>query len=219
MAGDNFSDHLTLEDVNFRFMLDISKLASNIRQSQDSGNYQTNADNLYWLVKTLWAINSFFIPMDAEIERLKLVKRAQKKFIDLKEAGEKTLVQHSKDKAVNITTSLSLDMLELLSKYLAQSGLLRERSGVATAGDRTIEISDGKILTTEEGDKRDNDTNISIKRLNLKSPIEDIGEKDEREENRKNFKHLPLEDYSSVDCDEEEGPLEDFEPILSDIDD
>lgn len=213
MAGDKFSDHLTLEDVNFRFMMDISKLSGNIRQSQDSGNYQTNADNLYWLIKTLWAINSFFIPEEAEIERLKMVKKAQTKFKKLKEAGEKTLVQHSKDKAVNITATLSLDMLELLSKYLAQGGLLRERSGVATAGDRTIEIKDGKIITSEDKPQVGLDKK-ELKKLNLKSPIEDVGEKDEEEKRNYSVAYSP-----DMGEDDEEGPIEQFEPLLSDIDD
>ena len=214
MAGDKFSDHLTLEDVNFRFMMDISKLSGNIRQSQDSGSYQTNADNLYWLIKTLWAINSFFIPEEAEIERLKMVKKAQTKFKKLKEAGEKTLVQHSKDKAVNITATLSLDMLELLSTYLAQGGLLRERSGVATAGDRTIEIKDGKIITSEDKPQVGLDKK-ELKKLNLKSHIEDVGEKDEEEEKR-NYSVAYSPDMGE---DDEEGPIEQFEPLLSDIDD
>jgi len=134
------TEKITLEDVVFRYMLDLSQTASKIRTSTDL-EYQKNADNYYYQVLALWGILGDYIDPATERKRLEILHRAKVKYLSLKNSqiGGKTLIKGRKDEVVSITMNAANQTLKIMSICLSKKGILKERSGSAVAGTRHIE--------------------------------------------------------------------------------
>lgn len=153
MAQSFSSEKITLEDVIFRYMLDLSQSAAKIRTSLDL-DYQKNADNYYFQVLTLWSILEDYIDPPVKKERIELLLKAEALYKELvSEQDEKPAIMKARrDQVVSLTFNVASKTLSLMSACLSKKGILRERSAQSVAGDGSLtdvqEISEEK---DEEG--------------------------------------------------------------------
>jgi len=134
------SEKVTLEDVVFRYMLDLSQSAAKIRTSMDL-DYQKNADNYYFQVMTLWSILGDYIDADVKEKRVDLLVRAEKRYekIMSDKAEKPAILRARKDQVVSLTFSVASKTLAMMSECLSKKGILRERSAQAVAGEQKLE--------------------------------------------------------------------------------
>jgi hypothetical protein len=146
------SDKVTLEDVVFRFMLDLSVSASKIRTSIDI-DYQKNVDNYYYQVMTLWSIVADYIDQSYKDQRKTLVKLAKTKYESIKKSSEgedkSVLLKNKRDQVVALTFSVASGTLQLMSECLAKKGILRERTASAIAGEKRLTEGDDSDMEEE----------------------------------------------------------------------
>lgn len=142
---------ITIETVDFNLLLQFGGLAGNLRNTPDPTIYLTNADNLYWLSRTLWDMNQQYLDADAIKERNKILADVQAKYKTLKESDKKKLVVQDKGKVCNLTAHLSVHTIRILMGALQKRGLIKERRAFAVAGEQFIRIlKDGTIADDEE---------------------------------------------------------------------
>jgi hypothetical protein len=134
------SEKITLEDVVFRYMLDLSQSAAKIRTSMDL-DYQKNADNYYFQVMTLWSILGDYIDEDVKEKRVDLLVRAEKRYNQIikDKADKPAILKARKDQVVSLTFSVASKTLAMMSECLSKKGILRERSAQAVAGEQQLE--------------------------------------------------------------------------------
>src|SRR5690606_32109871 len=134
------SEKITLEDVVFRYMLDLSQSAAKIRTSLDL-DYQKNADNYYFQVLTLWSILEDYIDEPVKQERIRLLLRAEamyKEIVSGKDA-KPAVMKERRDQVVSLTFSVASKALALMSSCLSKKGILRERSAQSVAGEGRLQ--------------------------------------------------------------------------------
>lgn len=153
MAQSFSSEKITLEDVVFRYMLDLSQSAAKIRTSLDL-DYQKNADNYYFQVLTLWSILEDYIDPPVRRERLELLLKAEALYANIisEQDDKPAIMKARRDQVVSLTFSVASKTLALMSSCLSKKGILRERSAQSVAGDGALqdvqEVSEEK---DEEG--------------------------------------------------------------------
>lgn len=150
--GQSFSsEKITLEDVIFRYLMDLSVSAAKIRTSMDL-DYQKNADNYYFQVITLWSILADYMDEDVKQARLKLLIRAEKKYKDMMVDldAKPAVIMARRDQVVSLTFSVSARTLALMSACLSKKGILKERSAQAVAGDGALEDTDNPLENPQE---------------------------------------------------------------------
>jgi len=153
--GQSFSsEKITLEDVIFRYLMDLSSSAAQIRTSMDL-DYQKNADNYYFQVLTLWSILSDYLDPDVKKARILLLIRAEKKYNSLieEQAKKPAVVMARRDEIVSLTFSVAAKTLSLMSECLSKKGILRERSAQSVAGEGTLEDIDNLTAENPEGEE------------------------------------------------------------------
>jgi hypothetical protein len=152
MMAQSASEKITLEDVVFRYMLDLSQSAAKIRTSLDL-DYQKNADNYYFQVLTLWSILEDYIDEPAKRDRIMLLLRAEAMYKELVKEGEAkpAMMKARRDQVVSLTFSVASKTLSLMSKCLSKKGILRERSAQSVAGEG--QLRDVEEVVVEERDE------------------------------------------------------------------
>lgn len=142
MAQNQSSEKITLEDVVFRYMLDLSQSSAKIRTSLDV-DYQKNADNYYFQVMTLWSILEDYIDYPIKQQRIMLLLEAEamyKEIIEGTDAKAKpAIVKARRDQVVSLTFNVAAKTLSLMSSCLSKKGILRERSAQSVAGEGVLE--------------------------------------------------------------------------------
>lgn len=142
---------ITIETVDFNLLLQLGGLAGNLRNTPDPTVYLTNADNLYWLSRTLWDMNQQYLDDTAIKERNQILADVQKRYKEMKEANDKKLVIRDKGKVGNLTAHLSIHTIRILMGRLQARGLIKERRAFAIAGEQYVHIlKDGTIADDEE---------------------------------------------------------------------
>lgn len=144
------SEKITLEDVVFRYMMDISQTSGKIRTSTDL-EYQKNADNFYYQVNALWSIVGDYIDPVTERKRMEILHKAKVKYEDLQkqQKDKPQLVKSRRDEIVALTVNSANQTLRLLSVCLSKKGILRERSSSAVAGAKKVEDNEEAAMDAE----------------------------------------------------------------------
>lgn len=144
------SEKVTLEDVVFRYMMDISQTSAKIRTSTDL-EYQKNADNFYYQVNALWSIVGDYIDPPTEKKRLEILHKAKARYelLQQEQREKPQLVKSRRDEIVALTVNSANQTLRLLSVCLSKKGILRERSGSAVAGVKKIEDNEEAAMEAE----------------------------------------------------------------------
>lgn len=141
---------ITIETVIFNLILQLGGIAGNLRTTSDPGTYLVNADNMYWLSRTLWETNKQYITDEAQKERNEILKKVQEKYRELSTKEGKKLVIRDKGQVCNLTAHLSVETLRILMNCLHRRGLIKERKAFAVAGEQFVKIlEDGTVVHDE----------------------------------------------------------------------
>ena len=143
--SDAYGDEgLTIQDVIFRAQMEIISLSGKIYGLEND----FNIDNFYSMIRTTWGIVVFWLPND-------VLKNKQAMYQDYNNRYDKLQKQAKADYStdrnllVNLKYNLAIEMLEMMSKALAESGLLKERSAEAYSGTGLVKIQDGRAITDD----------------------------------------------------------------------
>jgi hypothetical protein len=135
---------LTIQDVIFRAQMEIITLSGKIHGLEND----FNIDNFYNMIRTTWAIIAFWLPQEALDKKKKLYSDYNGRYEVLQKQA-KADFSTDRNLLVNLKFNLSIDMLQMMSEALAESGLLKERSAEAYSGTGVVKIMDGRVIEEE----------------------------------------------------------------------
>ena len=143
--GDAFStEGLTIQDVIFRAQMEIISLSGKIYGFEND----FNIDNFYSMIRTTWGIIIFWLPEEVLKKKTAMYTQYNEKYDALQKQAK---ADYSTDRnlLVNLKYNLAIEMLEMMSSALAESGLLKERSAEAYSGSGVVKIQDGRVITDD----------------------------------------------------------------------
>ena len=144
MGRDDYSEGLSIQDVIFRAQMEIITLSGKIHGLEND----FNIDNFYNMIRTTWAIIAFWLPNEAIKKKKQMYSTYTSKYEELKKQAREDF-STDKNLLLNMKFNLSIDMLQMMSEALAESGLLKERSAEAYSGTGVVKIMDGRVVEEE----------------------------------------------------------------------
>ena len=143
--GDAYTEEgLTIQDVIFRAQMEIISLSGKIYGLEND----FNIDNFYSMIRTTWGIVIFWLP-DAVMEKKKNLYTLYNTKYEALQKQAKADYSTDRNLLVNLKYNLAIEMLEMMSSALAESGLLKERSAEAYSGTGLVKIQDGRAITDD----------------------------------------------------------------------
>lgn len=142
-AGAEFYGDISFEGVIFHQLLRTSALSQRLFYLATS-EWQANALNYYFSVKTLEAIVAPYLDEDYFKYVKELTNKAVEKYNELKKNEQTDLTKTSKYQYVLDTVNLSNDILKAITNKLKEAGLLIPPSAGITIGENEEWIDEGE---------------------------------------------------------------------------